>query len=190
MPGHDMCASKSCLFLRQINVQMHDPPSLLYWEAPSQGVFICSAPYIYIQSLFSAGMRIFLTSSREQWLQGNLEEPMSIMPAGADQWARRRNPTPVTITPRQRIAGLVLRTILIVSLVIVTLHVSMPQSASIWTAYNAPGDFIRLALGLAVCLWVGVQLFAVPKDPAAYRTWLYLGLAAVPFVLICIIGIW
>lgn len=113
---------------------------------------------------------------------------MSIMPA--DQWARHRQPKPTTITPRQRIAGLILRTVLIASLVIVMLHVSMPQSASIWTAYDAPSDLIRLALGLAACLWVGIQGFAMPKDPGAFRTWLYLGLAAVPFLVICIIGIW
>jgi hypothetical protein len=115
---------------------------------------------------------------------------MSIMPAGADQWARRRHPAPTRITPGQRLVGVILRTVLIVSLVVVTLHVSMPQSANLWTAYDRPGDLVRLAMGLAVCVWVGVQVFAMPKDPGAYRTWLYLGLAAVPFVVICIVGAW
>lgn len=86
--------------------------------------------------------------------------------------------------------GMILRTVFIVALVVVTFHVSMPQSASIWTAYETPGDFIRLAMGAAVCLWIAIQLFSAPRDPGAYRTWLYLGLAAVPFVVICILGIW
>jgi hypothetical protein len=115
---------------------------------------------------------------------------MSTMPAGANESVRRRHPAPAEITPRQRMAGLFLRTVLIVSLLIVTLHVSMPQSASIWTAYNTLGDFIRLSLGLTACVWVAIQVFATPKDPGAFRTWLYLGLAAVPFAVICIIGVW
>jgi hypothetical protein len=30
----------------------------------------------------------------------------------------------------------------------------------------------------------------LPKDPEAYRTWVYLGLVAVPFALICLIAVW
>jgi hypothetical protein len=120
---------------------------------------------------------------------------MSWMPVGADQWERHRfgsaRPSPSSrITPRQRKLGVLLRTIFIACLVVVIFHVSMPQSSTIWTAYEAPGDLIRLALGLAVGVWIGLQLFIAPKDPGAYRTWLYLGLAAVPFVVICIVGIW
>ena len=120
---------------------------------------------------------------------------MSWMPVEADQWERRRHPADATapnsrITRRQRKFGVILRTIFIACLVVVILHVSMPQSTTIWTAYETPGDLIRLALGLAVSIWIGIQLFVVPKDPGAYRTWLYLGLAAVPFVVICIVGIW
>ena len=117
---------------------------------------------------------------------------MSFIPAGADQWARRRHPSQsqTKISPRQRAIGMILRTVFIAALLVVTIHVSMPQSASIWAAYDSPGDLIRLALGVSVCLWVAVQLFTMPKDPGAFRTWLFLGLAAVPFVIICILGIW
>jgi hypothetical protein len=69
-------------------------------------------------------------------------------------------------------------------------HLSMPQSETIWTIFDTPGDVVRLALGLAMCVWVGIQLFAMPRDPLAFRTWLYIGLAAVPFLVICIIGTW
>jgi hypothetical protein len=120
---------------------------------------------------------------------------MSGMPVGADQWERRRYPAGAKApnfrgTPRQRKLGVILRTAFIACLVVVVFHVSMPQSTTIWTAYETPGDLIRLALGLAVGVWIGIQLFIVPKDPGAYRTWLYLGLAAVPFVVICILGVW
>jgi hypothetical protein len=120
---------------------------------------------------------------------------MSSTPVGgADQWERRYHPSarrPETrISPRQRKLALVLRTVFIAALVVVIVHVSMPQSASLWAAYEAPADLLRLLFGFAICAWLALQLFVVPKDPAAYRTWLYLGLAVVPFVVICIIGIW
>jgi hypothetical protein len=124
-----------------------------------------------------------------------LEEKMSSMPVGgAAQWERRYHPgakRPETrISARQRVSALVLRTIFIAALVVVIVHVSMPQSASLWTAYDAPADLVRLVFGFAICVWLALQLFILPKDPGAYRTWLYLGLAAVPFVVICIVGIW
>jgi hypothetical protein len=120
---------------------------------------------------------------------------MSSMPVGgAAQWdpryhARAKRPE-TRISPRQRLLALVLRTIFIGALVVVIVHVSMPQSASLWSAYEAPADLVRLVFGFAICAWLALQLFIVPKDPGAYRTWLYLGLAVVPFVVICIVGIW
>jgi hypothetical protein len=33
-------------------------------------------------------------------------------------------------------------------------------------------------------------MFMVPKDPEGYRTWLYLGLVAVPFAIVCAIAVW
>ena len=78
----------------------------------------------------------------------------------------------------------------IVALLLVVMRVSMPQSETIWTAYDTPGDLIRLGLGLAVCIWAVSQFFILPKDAQAYRTWLYLGLAAVPFALILVVAAW
>lgn len=89
-----------------------------------------------------------------------------------------------------RIAGLTVRTVFIVALLLVIARVSLPQSETIWTAYDTPGDLIRLVLGLAVCIWAVAQLFVLPKDAQAYRTWLYLGLAAVPFALILVVAVW
>jgi hypothetical protein len=103
---------------------------------------------------------------------------------------REANSPAANIPLGLRIAGLVVRTIFIVALLLVTLRVSMPQSETIWTVYETPRDLIRLALGLAVCTWAVSQLFVVPKDARAYRTWLYLGLAALPFALILVAVVW
>jgi hypothetical protein len=89
-----------------------------------------------------------------------------------------------------RIAATLLRTIFIITLIAVTLRVSMPQSETIWSAYETPGDLIRLLLGLGVCVWLGSQFFQGPNDAQGYRTWLYLGLTAVPFALICLFAVW
>ncbi len=111
------------------------------------------------------------------------------------EWARRAHGPADKLPPSEipaslRIAGMVVRAVFIVCLLAITARVSMPQSETIWTAYDTPGDLVRLALGFAVCLWVVVQFFKAPKDAQAYRTWLYFGLAAVPFALICLVAIW
>jgi hypothetical protein len=45
-------------------------------------------------------------------------------------------------------------------------------------------------LGLATCLWILLQSFQLPQDAEAHRTWICLGLVAVPFALICLVAIW
>jgi hypothetical protein len=108
-------------------------------------------------------------------------------------WARRSSESKSSaseVPPAMRIAGVVLRTIFIVALLLVTLRVSLPQNETIWTAYDTPADLVRMGLGVAVCAWLALQLFKLPKDTQAYRTWLYLGLAAVPFSVICVLAIW
>ena len=118
---------------------------------------------------------------------------MSSMPIGVDPWAEQGSLGETTgskIPLRLAIASFILRTVFLVSLLIVTIHVSAPQTSTIWTIYETPGDLIRLALGFAVCLGIAIQVFIAPKDAHAHRTWLYLGLAMVPFTLVCIVGIW
>ena len=85
------------------------------------------------------------------------------------------------VSPALRVAAIVLRTIFIVLLMVVALRVSLPQSETIWSAYETPADLIRMLLGLGVCAWLVMLLFQGPHDAQGYRTWLYLGLAAVPF---------
>jgi hypothetical protein len=95
-----------------------------------------------------------------------------------------------TVPKGMRMAGAALRAIFIVCLLLITVRVSLPQNETIWTAYDTPGDLVRLLLGFVVCLWIAIQLFRVPKEPSGYRTWLYFGLAAVPFALICLKFVW
>jgi hypothetical protein len=89
-----------------------------------------------------------------------------------------------------RVAASVLRAIFIFALIAVTIRVSLPQSETIWTAYETPGDLVRVWLGIGVCIWLVSQLFYGPKDAHGYRTWLYLGLIGVPFALICLFAVW
>lgn len=115
---------------------------------------------------------------------------MSSIPVVTDRSAYRRGPAKTSASKHHHVGGFVLRATFIVALMIVIARVSLPQSSSIWTVYDNPGDLARLMLGVAACLWVGLQLFTAPKDPQSYGAWFYLGLAAVPFALICVFGIW
>lgn len=87
-------------------------------------------------------------------------------------------------------AATVLRIAFIGTLVLIVLSVSMPQNETIWTIYDTPLDVIRLLLGVGVCVWLAVQLFMGPRDLHGYRTWLYLGLVAVPFAVITLVYLW
>ncbi len=109
--------------------------------------------------------------------------------------AQLENPSEAKSPPSEvstgvRIAAIVLRTLFICIVLLVVVLVSLPQSETIWSAYETPSDLIRTALGLAVCVWLVVQLLHGPADASAYRTWLYLGAAAVPFALICLVALW
>lgn len=110
---------------------------------------------------------------------------------GARRVSLHQTESPAANIPTwQRIAGLTLRSVFILALVALTAIVSLPQNETIVTAYDTPNDLIRLVLGIAVCIWLTMQLFRLPHDPAGYRTWFYLGLFAVPFALICLFALW
>jgi hypothetical protein len=89
-----------------------------------------------------------------------------------------------------RIAAVLFRTAFIFVLMALIMRVAQPQSETIWTAYETPGDLIRLWLGIGVCLWLIWQLFEGPKDAQGYRTWLYLGATALPFAVLCLYFVW
>ena len=89
-----------------------------------------------------------------------------------------------------RVAATLLRGIFLCVLALMTLRVTMPEKETLFSAYAAWGDFVRMALGLAVCVWLAIQLFKMPKTANGYRVWLYFGLAAVPLAVICLVAIW
>jgi hypothetical protein len=89
-----------------------------------------------------------------------------------------------------RIAGTLLRGAFLCVLGIMTVRVTMPEKETLFTAYAKWGDLVRMALGLAVCVWLVTQLFKGPKTANGYRVWLFFGLAAVPFAVICLVAIW
>jgi TRAP-type C4-dicarboxylate transport system permease small subunit len=91
---------------------------------------------------------------------------------------------------RLRIAATLLRIVFICLLIAVTMRVAMPQNETIWTAYDTPADLVRLILGIFVSIFLAAQLLYGPKDAHAYRTWLYLGLAGVPVVLMLLFVVW
>jgi hypothetical protein len=88
------------------------------------------------------------------------------------------------------LGGLAVRTIFIAILIVVTARVANPQMEHTWSLWETPGDVVRVALGVAVCGWLLVHIFILPKDAAGYRTWLYLGLAILPLSLLCAVVIW
>jgi hypothetical protein len=106
------------------------------------------------------------------------------------EWARRVSPAEGDTPLSLRLTGTVLRIAFIALLLVLTVRVSMPQSETIWTAYDTPGDLVRLVLGFAACVWIGFQFFVAPRDAHGHRTWLYIGAVALPLAVICLIVIW
>ena len=94
------------------------------------------------------------------------------------------------IPRRLKIAGITIRSIFVVLLIVLAAHLSAPQNETIWSAYETTGDLIRLLLGVAVCVWIAFHLLMPPKDMQAYRTWVYLGLTLLPLALIWTYAIW
>ena len=97
---------------------------------------------------------------------------------------------PRKVPPLVRLVGLVLRAVFLGSLIVVAIRVSAPQSETIWSAYETPGDLVRLVLGLAVAIGILIQLFRPPKDAHAYRTWAYLGIVLAPLAVVVAIAAW
>jgi hypothetical protein len=89
-----------------------------------------------------------------------------------------------------RIAGIAVRTLFLIVLTLITARVASPQMEHLSSIYETPGDLIRVLMGVGVCAWFLVNLFILPKDPGAYRTWMYLGIAILPLSVLCAVVIW
>ena len=86
--------------------------------------------------------------------------------------------------------GVAVRTLFLIVLTVLTARVASPQIETLSSLYETPGDLIRVALGFSVCVWFIVNLFILPKDAGAYRTWLYLGVAVLPLSVLCAFVVW
>jgi hypothetical protein len=95
-----------------------------------------------------------------------------------------------TVPLGMRIVALALRAALVGVLIVLVARVSSPLNETIWTAYETPGDLVRVVAGLVACLWMLHSVFTLPKDAEAYRTWIYIGLIVTPFALACVIALW
>jgi hypothetical protein len=88
------------------------------------------------------------------------------------------------------LGGLAFRTLFIIALIVLTARVASPQIETLSTVLETPHDLIRVVLGFALCVWCAINIFILPKDAEAYRTWLYLGLAVIPLSLLCAFVVW
>jgi len=88
------------------------------------------------------------------------------------------------------LAGVVARTLFIGILIVITARVASPQLEHISSLYETPSDLVRVALGCAVCAWLAINLFILPKDAGGYRQWAQMGIVLVPLAILCAIVIW
>jgi hypothetical protein len=86
--------------------------------------------------------------------------------------------------------GVAARTIFLIVLIVLTARVASPQMERLSSLYETPGDLIRVLMGVAVCAWFIVNMFKLPKDGGAYRTWMYMGIALLPLAALCAWVVW
>ena len=86
--------------------------------------------------------------------------------------------------------GVAVRTLFLIVLTLITARVASPQVEHLTSIYETPGDLIRVLIGVGICAWFVVNLFKLPKDPGAYQTWVYIGIALLPLSVLCAVVIW
>jgi antibiotic biosynthesis monooxygenase (ABM) superfamily enzyme len=79
--------------------------------------------------------------------------------------------------------GVIVRSIFLIVMTVIAARVASPQ-------LETPSDLLRVGLGFTVCLWLIANVFILPKDIEAYRTWFYLGPAILPLSLLCAYVAW
>jgi len=87
-------------------------------------------------------------------------------------------------------SGVLVRTVFLIVLTAITARVASPQMEHFSSLQETPGDLIRVLLGFGICAWFIVNLFILPKDAGAYRTWMYLGVTVLPLALLCAVVVW
>ena len=89
-----------------------------------------------------------------------------------------------------KVTAVAVRSAFVILLVVLVAHLSAPQNETLWSIYETPEDLIRLLIGFLICCVIAWKLFAPPKDIGAYKTWIYLGLTALPLAIIWTLAIW
>lgn len=114
------------------------------------------------------------------------------MSANTDLPVNQRRKAEETTKPPSHVwvGGVVVRTIFLIVLIVLTARVASPQMERLSTIYETPGDLIRVLMGVAVCAWFIVNVFKLPKDGGAYRTWMYMGIALLPLAALCAYVVW
>jgi cell division protein FtsW (lipid II flippase) len=115
-------------------------------------------------------------------------ETMSTKPARLNPFAIEGPASDISIGLRT--LAILLRALFIGAVMAITVRVSSPQSETLSSVYETPEDFVRLILGFAVCLWIVLHLFTLPRTAEGYRTWVYLGLLVAPLACAAAILIW
>ncbi len=103
---------------------------------------------------------------------------------------KAENPTSKPPSSYVWAGGVAVRTIFLIVLTVLTARVASPQMERLSSIYETPGDLVRVLMGAGVCAWFIVNVFKLPKDAGAYRTWMYLGLAVLPLSLLCAFVVW
>ena len=94
------------------------------------------------------------------------------------------------VSPQLKISAVALRSVFLITLVVLAVRVSLPQSEKIWTIYDEPRDAVRLILGFVVSVWIVYHLFRLPRDEQGYRIWARLGIILVPLTLATLFAFW
>jgi hypothetical protein len=86
--------------------------------------------------------------------------------------------------------GVIVRSLFLIVLAVTTARVASPQVENLRSVLETPSDLLRVGLGFTVCMWIVANIFILPKDSGAYRTWTYLGPAVLPLSLLCAFVAW
>jgi hypothetical protein len=98
--------------------------------------------------------------------------------------AKRTDPIPFWTV------GVAVRTFFLVIMMVITARVASPQVENLRSVLETPSDLLRVGLGFTIGLWLIANVFILPKDTEAYRTWLCLGPAILPLSLLCAFVAW
>jgi len=84
-----------------------------------------------------------------------------------------------------KITGTIVRSLFLIVLIGTTALISLPVSITEKTlARFSPADFVRVGLGVVVCLFVAIEIFRRPKDDEGYRVWAFIGLIAAALLMV------